>query len=108
MANHFNKLFTNVAAFLVAKLPAAPRIYDYSSTIFKNFYRKVCSNNMSFELTPVDANFALKELEQLNPSKSTGLDGIPPRFLRDGACIWKKPITYLVNLSSPVVLSQMT
>jgi hypothetical protein len=54
---------------------------------------------MSFELTPVDANFALKELEQLNPSKSTGLDGIPPRFLRDGACIWKKPITYLVNLS---------
>jgi hypothetical protein len=42
---------------------------------------------MSFELTPVDANFALKELEQLNPSKSTGLDGIPPRFLRDGACI---------------------
>ena len=48
---------------------------------------------------PVDENFVLKELEQLNPSKSTGLDGIPLRFLRDGACILKKPITYLVNLS---------
>ena len=78
MAYHFNNFFTNVAASLVAKIPAAPRIYDYSSTIFKNFYRKVCSNNTSFELTPVDENFVLKELEQLNPSKSTGLDGIPP------------------------------
>ena len=40
---------------------------------------------------PVDENVVLKELEQLNPSKSTGLDGIPLRFLRDGACILKKP-----------------
>ena len=57
----------------------------------RNFYRKVCSNNTSFELMPVDENVVLKELEQLNPSKSTGLDGIPLRFLRDGACILKKP-----------------
>ncbi|CAG2211418.1 unnamed protein product [Mytilus edulis] len=38
-------------------------------------------------------------LQQLNPSKSTGLDGIPSRFLRDGSSILAKPITYIVNLS---------
>ena len=99
VANHFNTFFTNVAASLVAKLPAAPRIYYISSNIFRNFYRRVLSNNICFELKIVEENFILKELEQLNPSKSTGLDGISPRFLRDGACSLKKPITYLVNLS---------
>ena len=40
-----------------------------------------------------------KELLKLNPSKSTGLDEIPARFIRDGASVLKIPITFIVNLS---------
>ena len=41
----------------------------------------------------------LKELRQLNPCKSTGLDEIPARFLKEGADFLKVPITFLVNMS---------
>ena len=41
----------------------------------------------------------LKELRQLNPCKSTGLDEIPARFLKEGADFLKIPITFLVNMS---------
>ena len=35
----------------------------------------------------------------MNISKSTGLDGIPARFIKDAAEVIKGPITYIVNLS---------
>ena len=41
----------------------------------------------------------LKELRQLNPCKSTSLDEIPARFLKEGADFLKIPITFLVNMS---------
>ena len=40
-----------------------------------------------------------KELLHLNAYKSTGLDGIPANFLKDGAEILKLPITWIINLS---------
>ena len=36
---------------------------------------------------------------QLNPCKSTGLDEIRARFLKEGADFLKIPITFLVNMS---------
>ena len=44
-------------------------------------------------------DFIYKELCNLISSKSTGLDGIPAKFLRDAAPIIKLPITFLINLS---------
>ena len=35
----------------------------------------------------------------MNASKSTGLDGLPARFIKDGAPVIKIPVTYIVNLS---------
>lgn len=99
VANYFNTFFTNVAASLVEKLPKATQIYDFSSNIFRKFYQMVSQNNLYFELSPVSEDYVLKELTGLNPSKSTGLDGIPSRFLRDGASVLSKPVTYMVNLS---------
>ena len=40
-----------------------------------------------------------KELCGLNINKSMGLDGIPARFLRDGAEFLKLPITFIINCS---------
>ena len=51
------------------------------------------------KLQPVTNEFIFKELGQLNQNKSTGLDGISPRFLKNGAEILKVPIGHIVNLS---------
>ena len=42
-----------------------------------------------------------KELLHLNASKSTGLDGIPAKFLKDGAEVLKLPITWIINTCEP-------
>ena len=44
-------------------------------------------------------DFILKELNRLGVSKSTGLDGLPVRFIKDGAEFLKTPITLLINMS---------
>lgn len=41
----------------------------------------------------------LKKLKELNPSKATGLDNIPTRFLRDAADSLTPCIMHMVNLS---------
>ena len=46
---------------------------------------------VSFQLKEVDEEFVLHE--------STGLDAIPPRFLKDAAGVIKVPTTFIINLS---------
>ena len=53
----------------------------------------------SFKFQEVSEEFVVKEFKSLNISKSTGLDGIPARFIKDAAEVIKGPITYIVNLS---------
>ena len=40
-----------------------------------------------------------KELKNLKTSKSTGLDEIPARFVKDSASFLKLPVTFLINMS---------
>jgi hypothetical protein len=50
-------------------------------------------------LKHVSETFVYKELKNLNSSKSTGLDEIPARFLKDAASFFKIPITFVINMS---------
>ena len=63
----------------------------------------------SFELSPVRTRFVFEQLSGLKLGKSTGLDGISARFLRDGAEVLATPLCHIVNLSltSEVVPSGM-
>ena len=99
VANHFNNFFTTIASSLVSKLPKCTDIYGFTSDCFKSFYS--CKNKEKKEiiLKPVTEDFVYKQILNLNPVKSTGLDDIPARFIRDGAPVLKIPITYIVNLS---------
>lgn len=99
IANHFNSFFTTVASSLVDKLPNAPKIFDVNSNLFKTFYHKVAKNKLKLTLKPVSEEYIYNELKNLNSYKSTGIDNIPARFIKDGAKALAKPITYLVNLS---------
>ena len=78
-------------------MPPCPKLFDFNS--LNSFINKFFVNNLHLDLSPVTEDFIFRELEKLNPNKSTGLDNIPARFLKDGACELQKPITYLVNLS---------
>ena len=74
-------------------------IFDVNSFLFQQFYKKVTNQSLQLKLTPVKEDYIYKELKTLNSYKSTGIDNIPARFIRDGAKPLAKPITYLVNLS---------
>ena len=50
-------------------------------------------------LKHISENFVFKELNGFNISRSTGLDGVLARFLKDGAHVLKILIGFIVNLT---------
>ena len=85
IAEIFKKYFLTVASNLVNLLSAAPKIFSTDTLLFKSYYTNKNIIPNSFILQEVTENFVLKELRKLNPKKSTGLDGINARILKDGA-----------------------
>ena len=53
----------------------------------------------AFSLSPVTRYKIMQLLSSLKVDKSSGLDGIPARFLRDGASVLADPVAHIVNLS---------
>ena len=74
-------------------------MFDYNSEAFKEFYDSKNPEGKTFYLKQVPEYFVFKELLHLNASKSTGLNGIPAKFLKDGNEVLKLPITWIINLS---------
>ncbi|PIK41960.1 putative RNA-directed DNA polymerase from mobile element jockey-like [Apostichopus japonicus] len=69
---------------LVNQLPKQEfNSYDVDSPVFKNQYKSVVPD--SFQLQEINEEFVLNEIHSLDISKSTGLDGIPGRFIKDAA-----------------------
>ena len=99
MADCFNEFYTNVAGNLVNNLPPSKGLLNTDSDVFKNFYKEKGVEPNCFTLSPVTSDYVYKELCKLNPTKSTGLDGIPARFLRDGAIAIKDHLAHIINLS---------
>ena len=52
-----------------------------------------------FRFNPVDADSVRSQLLKLKPNKGTGLDSIPPRFLRDGTHEICSCIADIINMS---------
>ena len=99
ICSHFNDFFTSIASVLVDKLPCCKNKFSLNSECLTKFYKDKNPDNKELHLCHVSEMFVYKELCSLNTSKSTGLDGLPARFLRDGADVLKLPITFLINLS---------
>ena len=60
-------------------MPTPKGIFNVTSSLFENFYRKRNPNQYSFTLQPVSQDFVYKEFSFLNITKNTGLDEIPAR-----------------------------
>lgn len=95
----FNDFYTKIASDLVGKLHNPFNIFTSLCSSFKDFYTKRGIYGPRFSLTPVSGHFIIKQLLDLNPRKSTGLDDVSPLFLRDGAEILRDPLCHIVNLS---------
>jgi hypothetical protein len=74
-------------------------MFDTRSAVFVNYYRSKRIFGTSMTLSPVSPHFILKELGALNSRKSTGLDGIFARFLRDGGEALLDPISHIMYMS---------
>ena len=74
-------------------------MYSTLSSVFTNFYSYKNPMGDSLALQTVSESFVHTELLKLNTSKSTGLDEIPSKFIKEGADIVQFPITHIINLS---------
>jgi hypothetical protein len=53
----------------------------------------------TFQFKEIPVSFTLKQLRGLRTGKTVGLDNIPPRLLKDSACIVATPLTIIINAS---------
>ena len=89
--------FGNLAKNIVTKIPIALLKFDKST--LSSYYEKLNLKNNSFKFSIVSEEQVLKYLQDIDPSKAAGIDGISGRFIKDGATVLVKPITQLCNLS---------
>ncbi len=97
VADHFNGFFTSIASKLVNLLPPPLGLFNLDKV--RDFYSDQGVTTDSFQLKPVDEEFIHKKLLKIDVSKSTGLDKLPARFVRDSADIITPPFTHIMNLS---------
>ena len=84
---------TTVEASLVGKLPNITGGYA-GNFVYKYYQDKGAKQNSS-----VGEEDIIKYLLSLNVSKSTGLDGLSARFLKDGAGQISSALAHIINLS---------
>ena len=99
LANTMGDYFLTVVEKLKSKIPNLPKIYDTLSQVFRNYYSEKGVVPKSKKIFQVSEEYVYKELCKLNVSKSTGIDGFKPKFLKDGADVIKGAVTHIINLS---------
>ena len=100
VVNSMNNLFLTIASKLVSQIKEkASNLFKTTCKLFKDYYINKGVIPKSFKISQVSEDFVYKELCKLNTTKSTGIDGLKPIFLKDGANIIKKSTTHIVNLS---------
>ena len=74
-------------------------LYTTESSSFQAFYKDRGITPNQFKLSQVSEDFILKELNRLNPNKSTGIDNISAKILKEGATVLYGPVSHIINLS---------
>ena len=91
IAKKFNEYFANVGPKLAEKILT-------SSLTFKSFLGDQ-SNCESFFINPVTEGEVEQELLKIDPTKSTGIDDLSPKVIRQIAPLIKIPLTSIFNKS---------
>ena len=74
-----------------------------TSILLKNFvwlqpYQNPNKTYTTFKFTPVTVNETFKQLKKLKRKKASGIDNLPPGFLKDTVFNIGKPLNHLINL----------
>ena len=91
IANKFNEYFANVGPKLAGKVPS-------SSLTFKSFLDNQ-NHYESFFVDPATEDEVERELLKIDPTKSTGIDELSPKVIRQIAPLIKKPLVSIFNKS---------
>lgn len=97
VAEKFNNFFVNVASSLVSILP--PSTGKYGLDFVRNFYNGKNVTENQFCLSQVDEDVVQNLLKKVNSCKSTGLDKLPAKFIKEAAPVITRPLTHIINLS---------
>ena len=89
MANELNRFFSDIGPNLAAKIPESMLVPDYT---FDN-------SRPVFVFTPCDAEEVEKLLMKIPSNKSTGLHGVPIKFLKMVPDIICPLLVHIINLS---------
>ena len=87
----------NLADNLVKKLPSPQN--KFGKETVKTCYQRLNLGRKAFSLQATTTSAVQKLLEDINPTKSAGLDNLTGKFLRDGASNLAAPISDLCNIS---------
>ena len=90
----FNNYFASVAVSETCS-GSAEHFYDHRS-VLGSASRQVLEHPFNFE--PVSSSYLKEILDNLNPRKAVGADGISPRLLRLSAPVMAEEITRLINI----------
>ena len=93
----FKDFYLNLADNLVKKLPSLPNKFGIETV--KTYYQRLNLGRKTFSVKATSTSVVQQLLEDINPSKSAGLDNLTGKFLRDGASVLAAPISDLCNLS---------
>ena len=93
----FKDFYSNLADNLAKKLPSPPN--KFGKETMKTCYQWLNLGRKAFSLQPTTTSTVQKLLEDINPTKSAGLDNPTGKLLRDGASVLAASISDLWNLS---------
>ena len=91
MANIFNKYFSEVGQKMATDIKEPINVKK------STFLSLITQMSNSFYLKPVTTTDIIRYLRQLNPAKSSGVDGIPIKYLLINAQIIAPTLTCLFN-----------
>ena len=94
-AEIFNKFFTEI--FKTAPLVDGI-LQSQNKSVLQNYVDSKMQDNDLFQIPFISESFVMKELNSLDSTKSTGLDGLGPRFLKVSSNIIARPLTHIFNL----------
>jgi len=78
-------------------LPVSTHAPDFSQ--LKDFTNSKLSDDAVLTIPPINCNYVLKSLAELDPHKSTGLDGLSSKILKLSAPVIANPLTSIFNRS---------
>ena len=97
VAERFNCFFTTIAQSLVDKLP--PPTGRFGLAHLTQFYQSKGVTENMFGLTSTTPEEVHDVLQNISTGKVTGLDGLPPRIIKDSSSVIAAPLAHIINLS---------